>query len=33
MSYYTAPTVLSALGIEPPTDWDGVPVKEIFESN
>lgn len=33
MIYDTAPTVLSALGIEPPTDWDGAPIKEIFESN
>jgi predicted AlkP superfamily pyrophosphatase or phosphodiesterase len=33
MIYDTAPTVLSALGIEPPTNWDGVPIEEIFESN
>jgi predicted AlkP superfamily pyrophosphatase or phosphodiesterase len=32
MIYDTAPTVLSALGIEPPTDWDGVSIREIFES-
>jgi predicted AlkP superfamily pyrophosphatase or phosphodiesterase len=33
MIYDTAPTVLSALGIKPPADWDGRPIKEIFESN
>jgi predicted AlkP superfamily pyrophosphatase or phosphodiesterase len=31
--YDTAPTVLSALGIELPKDLDGIPIKEIFESN
>ncbi len=33
MIYDTAPTVLSALGIEPPADWDGVAIKEIFDKN
>jgi predicted AlkP superfamily pyrophosphatase or phosphodiesterase len=31
--YDTAPTVLLALGIQPPTEWDGVPVREILENN
>lgn len=33
MIYDTAPTVLSALGINPPTDWDGVSIREIFQGN
>ena len=33
MIYDTAPTVLSALGIEVPTGWDGEPIKEIFDKN
>lgn len=33
MIYDTAPTVLLALGIEPSNNWDGVPIKEIFEGN
>lgn len=33
MIYDTAPTVLSALGIKPPADWDGRPIKDIFDEN
>jgi predicted AlkP superfamily pyrophosphatase or phosphodiesterase len=33
MIYDTAPTVLSGLGIEPPADWDGRQIKEIFDKN
>lgn len=28
--YDTAPTVLFALGINPPDNWDGKPIKEVF---